>query len=128
MKNIRKYNDFKINENLENIEFNKYSSVKGELIELISDSVNSENVDLIKEFISSFMEDPTTTQIEGLINDSDIYDFYLKFTTDIDEILNENDFFEKVPIEDGVLGLYDYIVYGTSVAVNYLVEEINEEL
>lgn len=123
---IRKYKNY-IKEDLA-VEFERFSSVKEELLNLISNSVTSEDMDLVKEFIDSFIKDSETTQIEGLINDSDIYDFYLKFISDIDEILNENNFFEIAPQENGVLGLYDYIVNGTLTAVEYLVEEIRNEI
>jgi len=32
-----------------------------------------------KQFVESLLKNPDDAKIEGLINDSDIYDFYLKY-------------------------------------------------
>ena len=40
----------------------------------------------LKSFKDKFVKSPEDTKIEGFINDSDIYEFYLKFRNDIDEL------------------------------------------
>ena len=44
---------------------------------------------MFSSFVESFIKNPEDVKIEGLINDSDIYEFYLKWRNDIDEILND---------------------------------------
>ena len=70
-----------------------------------------------KSFVDSFIKNPEDVKIEGFINDSDIYDFYLKWRNDIDEILNNVKFFDEVPSEINAFGLYDFIIKGTQKAV-----------
>ena len=77
-----------------------------------------------ESFKESFLKDPKETKIEGLINDSDIYDFYLKYRNDIDEMLGDINFYDEVPSENNVFGLYDYVIQGTMKAVEEFVKKI----
>lgn len=105
-----------------------YKDLKTELLNLIEKSVNSSDMDVVNEFIDSFLQDDSESVIEGLVNDSDVYEFYLKYTDSIDEILNAGDFFEISAKEHGVIGLYDYMVYGTNKAVKNAVNRIKNEI
>lgn len=128
---LKKYNQF-INESLsEEVSEDlseDYKDIKSDLIDLIEESVNSTDIELIKDFVESFLRDPDATNIEGLINDSDVYDFYLKYTDDIDSILNDIDYFSKSPQENGIIGVYDYIVFSTRTAVEEVVKMIQSDL
>ena len=78
----------------------------------------------LSSFKESFIKDPKEVKIEGLINDSDIYDFYLKYRNEIDELLGDINFYDEVPSEINVFGLYDYITKGTMKAVEEIVKKI----
>ncbi len=71
-----------------------------------------------KSFVESFLKSPDDVKIEGLINDSDVYDFYLKWRNDIDESLNDIKFFDENPSESSIFGLYDYLITGTKRAIH----------
>jgi hypothetical protein len=90
---------------------------KDELKDMISKSLNTSDSKTIEDFITAYKTDSERNQIEGLINDSDIYDFYLKYGEEIDEILSNSDFFEKTPDSMNVYSLYDYIIAGAKEAV-----------
>ena len=66
-----------------------------------------------KSFVDSFIKNPEDIKIEGFINDSDVYDFYLKWRNDIDEILSDLNYFDEVPTENNAFGLYEYVIKGT---------------
>jgi len=100
---------------------NKYSDVKDEIKSMVEKTIENSGGEF-KSFIESFIKNPSDVKIEGLINDSDIYDFYLKFRNDIDEILNDNKFFDEVPSELNVFGLYDFIIKGTQKAIEEVVK------
>lgn len=108
--------------------FQSNENMKIELFDKIQDSVNSFDMNLIEEFIDSYLTDPDVTLIEGLINDSDIYDFYLKYINEVDEILANEDYFENTPLSVGALGLYNFMIAGTKEAIRLIIEEIKKEV
>ena len=81
----------------------------------------------LKTFIESYLKNPEDIKIEGLINDSDIYDFYLKFRNQIDECLNEIKFYDNSPSEMGVFGVYEYTIKATKEAVTEFVKSLSEK-
>lgn len=95
---------------------NKYTELKEEVKSMIEKTIEKSGGEF-KSFVDKFVKSPEDTKIEGFINDSDIYEFYLKFRNDIDELLNNVKYFDEVPSESNTLGLYDYIISGTERAV-----------
>lgn len=95
---------------------NKYTELKEEVKSMIEKTIEKSGGDF-ESFKDKFVKSPEDTKIEGFINDSDIYEFYLKFRNDIDELLNNVKYFDEVPSESNTLGLYDYIISGTERAV-----------
>ena len=53
-----------------------------------------------------------------------IFDFYLKWRNDIDEILNNVKFFDEVPTKNNSFGLYEFIIKGTEKAFLEIVKMI----
>ncbi len=90
----------------------KYTELKDELKSLIEKTIEKSGGEY-DSFKEKFIKSPDDVKIEGLINDSDIYEFYLKFRNDIDELLNDINYFDEVPSESNTFGLYDYIINGT---------------
>ena len=98
------------------VDSNKFTEIKDELKSMIEKTIEKSGGEY-KSFVDSFIKNPADVKIEGLINDSDIYDFYLKWRNDIDEILNDSNFFDEVPSEINSFGLYDYMIKGTQRAI-----------
>ena len=115
---IKKYNQFitEADEISQDNNVDKSSELKDEVKVMIEKTIEKSGGEY-KSFVDSFNKNPDSVKIEGLINDSDIYDFYLKFRNDIDEILNNVKFFDRVPSELNAFGLYDILIKGTLVAV-----------
>lgn len=127
---IFKYSDF-INESLKQTyssSFDQYKEIKEELIDMIEKSIGSDDDEMFNDFLSGYVKSPDETSIEGLINDSDVYDFYLKYRNDIDEILNEVKYFDDVPSEQNIYSLYDYIIKSTKRAIEELIKSIRQEI
>jgi hypothetical protein len=99
----------------------QYDGIKDDLKEMIEKSLKTSDSKTFEDFISAYIKDPETTQIQGLINDSDIYEFYLKYRNDIDQILSDNSFFEKAPSDSDSFSLYDYIIVGTKRALKEII-------
>ncbi len=101
----------------------KYSELIDELKSMIDNTIDSSGGEF-NSFIDSFIKNPEDVKIEGFINDSDIYEFYLKWRNDIDEILNTIGFYDTKPNEINAFGLYDFMIKGTEKAVSEIIKII----
>jgi hypothetical protein len=103
----------------------KYTEVTEEVKKMIETTIEKSGGEF-KSFVESFIKNPDDVKIEGLINDSDVYDFYLKYRNQIDEVLNSVKFYGETPESMNVFGLYDFIIKGTQKAVSEFVKMLNE--
>lgn len=94
-----------------------YTDLQDDLKEMIEKSLKTSDQKTSEDFIDAYLRDSEKTQIEGLINDSDIYEFYLKYRNNIDEILSEINFYGEKPSDMDSFSLYDYIIVGTKKAI-----------
>ena len=101
---------------------------KTHLLELIEKSVNSTDDEVTKNFIKSYIDDQESSIIEGLVNDSDFYDFYIKFSSDIDEVLESINYYDESPSDKGIYSIYDYVVESSKKCVIELLYKIQSEL
>jgi hypothetical protein len=101
----------------------KNTDLKDEVKSMIEKTIDKSGGEF-KSFVNKFIKTPEDVKIEGFINDSDIYEFYLKFRNDIDELLNNIKYFNEVPSESNTFGLYDYIINGTEKAVSEIVKDL----
>lgn len=90
--------------------------LQNDLIKIIDDNVTTDNTDLGLKLIQSFIEDIDTTII-GLINDSDVFDFYIKHRNQIDSTLSDNNHFNIPPSDLGTNSIYDYIIKSTKISI-----------
>lgn len=124
MGNIKNFLSY-IKEDIEDIsvDTNKYSNLENDIISMIETTIENSGGEF-NTFVSSYIKNPEDFKIEGLINDSDIYDFYLKHRNDIDEILNDIKFFSEIPTDVNAYGLYEYTIKGTERAVEEIIKNI----
>lgn len=104
----------------------KYTEVTDEVKKMIEKTIEKSGGEF-KSFVESFVKNPEDVKIEGLINDSDIYDFYLKYRNQIDEVLNTVKFYGETPESINVFGLYDFIIKGTQKAIQEFVKMLGEK-
>jgi len=103
----------------------KFDDVKDEVRSMIESTIEKSGGEF-NSFVESFVKNPEDVKIEGLINDSDIYEFYLKWRNDIDEILNDVKFFDENPNDINAFGLYEYVIRGTEKAIEEVVKMISK--
>jgi hypothetical protein len=103
-----------------------YTDLQEDLKEMIEKSLNTSDQKTSEDFIEAYLRDSEKNQIEGLINDSDIYEFYLKYRNNIDQILSEINFYEEKPSDMDSFSLYDYIIVGTKKAIKEVLNMINK--
>ena len=101
--------------------------IKAAVKEKIESTINKSGGEY-SAFVDKFAKDPESVQIEGLISDDQIYDFWLKHENDIDEFLNSVGFFEKSPVSMNVIGVYKYVVSSAREAINLVVGMLRDEI
>jgi hypothetical protein len=125
---IKKYYQF-INEAEEAVgettekDSSKFTEVKDEIKSMIEETIKKSGGEFVS-FVDAFKKNPEDVKVEGFINDSDIYDFYLKWRNDIDEKLNDIKFFDQMPSKNNSFGLYEYIIKGTEKAFKEFVNDL----
>ena len=130
MRNFTEY--FKMNEDLDGELRDKlssdYKSLKRGILELVEKTVeDSEKLLNVQNYMDDYIEDEDTI-LDDFVENSDIYDFYLKYQSDIDSLLSEEEFFDKYPSEINVYSLYDYTIEGTKESVKLCMKDMYDEL
>jgi hypothetical protein len=133
---IIKFNAYKLNESLDDKVKDKlsntYNSLKRGVILVIEQNLpenEKENIDSLKKVLKDIREkEIDNLKLEGFIENSDIFNFYLKYQNDIDELLNDENYFDIIPKANVIFSLYDIIIDGTKKAINYIVEIIEKEI
>jgi hypothetical protein len=107
----------------------KYRSLKIGILDLVQKSVKDyEELVNVQNFMNKYTEDPDSVEFVEFVEEGDIYEFYLKFQTSIDELCSDKDYFSKPPKDNNVFSLYDYIIVGTKYAVSECMKEMTSEM
>lgn len=109
---------------LENKIGNNFVSLKRGILDLIDKKFNGDETK-VQNFMNTYVDPNSDEILEGLIEDADIFDFYLKMQSDVDQILLDNNYYDDPP---EVESLYDYVIDGTFDAVVYCMEEMLKEM
>ena len=126
---IKRYSEY-IKEASEEIEKSKDSAsdeIKADIKEKIESTIKKSGGEY-SAFVDKFAKDPESVQIEGLISDDQIYEFWLKFENDIDELLNGVGFFDQSPVSMNVIGVYKYVVSSARKAIELVVGMLRDEI
>lgn len=107
----------------------KFISLKSGILELLDNSVQdtSELVN-VKNFISDYLKSPDDGNLIGFVEDTDIFDFYLKYQVDIDQLCTDNGFFDETPRSKNIFSLYSFVIEGSKFAVQETMKIIQEEI
>jgi len=120
----------KLNEDISSFEekiTGLYKSLKRGILELIDGTINSSELVNYQNYINKYIDERDVV-LEGFVEDNDIFDFYLKYKGDIDELLVDEEFFDKSARENDVFSLYDYIIVGTKFGLTECMSIIQEEI
>jgi hypothetical protein len=107
--------------NVDKLETDQSSSsdfieVKDELMSMIEETAKKQKQEP-NSFLKEFLKNPKDVKIDGLVTDSDVFEFYKKWGNDIDEILNKIKFFNERPSDLNAIGLYKYLIIATEKAI-----------
>lgn len=119
---LKKYNEF-IYEAQDVADDSAFDGMKDDVEKMIKDTVGDGDV---AKFADKYDQNPEQNEIEGLINDDQIYDFWLKYENEIDELLHRINFFEESPDDLNAIGTYKYIIVSTKRAIREVVKMIGK--
>jgi len=111
-----------------------FPELKNDLLDLINNTLEQSDIKNVKkEDLNNFFTDYITAgknsdMIDELIEDNDIFNFYLKHQSDFDELLNDTGYMEQTPQENNVFSLYDVIIDGTKQGIWNLIEIMQSDL
>lgn len=107
----------------------KYDSAKRDLLDIIARTNGNTDLQELKKVLKKLsyfgLRD---IPLNGLNNENDIYDYYLEHDTDIDDILNNNEYFNRPPSEMDIFSLYGYIIEGTRNAFQDIAIDLLKDL
>lgn len=104
----------------------KFTEIKDEVKSMIEKTIDKSGGEM-DSFVESYLKNPEDVKVDSFINDSDIYEFYLKWRNDIDEILSDLNFFDELPTEHNAFGLYEYVIKGTEKAFFEVVKMLSQK-
>jgi len=111
-----------------------FPELKKDLLDLIDLTLQASDIKNVKkEDLNDFMTNYITAgkdaeMIDELIEDNDIFNFYLKHQSDFDELLNDTGYMEKSPQENNVFSLYDVTIDGTKQGIWNLMEIMQNDI
>lgn len=128
----QEYKDFmfeSLNDKVGNKLTQDYNSLKTNILLLLDNSIK-DTTELInvQNFINSYIENPEKSTLIGLVDDADIFDFYLKTMADTDKLCNDKNYFDESPKSKNIFSLYDCVIKGTKFAVLEAMKIIQKEL
>ena len=136
---IRKYDSFitetiNLDEYYEKLD-EKFVDLKKDILQYINDTLEENNEikhvndshleEFIKEYVTSGKD---SDMIDNLIEDNDIFNFYLKHQSDIDELLNDSGYMTDSPNQNNVYSLYDVVIDGTKESIFSVIKEFEDSL
>lgn len=101
-----------------------YVSLKKGILSILDDHLKGD-ITKLQDFIDNYIDPESEEIIEGFVEPADIFSFYLKYQSDVDQILLDKDYYDDAP---DVESLYDYVIDGTYDAVVYCMEEMKKDL
>lgn len=122
---IKRYIQF-IREAEEAVKDPIFDSMKDDVSKMIEETIKNSGGKSVKDFAQSYVKTPEDVKIEGLINDDQVHDFWLKYENEIDELLNKVKFFDESPNELNAIGTYKYIIASTNRAILEIVRMLAE--
>jgi len=128
-----------LNEALDLTEFEEqvgesFPELKMDLLDLINNTLEAASSEEVKkEDLNDFFTDYITAgkdadMIDELIEDNNIFNFYLKHQSDFDELLNDTGYMAQSPQENNVFSLYDVTIDGTKQGIWNLMEILQSDL
>jgi len=124
-----KYENFlkeKLEEQFDDKLSENYKSLKRGILDLLDSSIDKP--DELQIFINNYIENPENSSVIEFVENDDIFNFYLKFEANIDELCVDKEYFDKAPKENDIFSLYEFIIDGTKFAFLECLKLMNEEL
>lgn len=106
---------------------NDQQGAKLYILDLLDKSLKKTDLLDLQNFIKSYMDKDPNTYIQGLNNDSELFDFYAKYQVELDELLSKENYFDKSPKQMNIYSVYEYVTKASKKALDLLLIEIQKE-
>ena len=106
----------------------EYLSLKKGVLKLVEDSVDDSELVDVQNFMNNYSKDDSKEALIGFVDSADIYNFYLKYMGQIDELCNDKNYFDDIPSKNNIFSLYDYTIDGTNFATKEIIKILLDEL
>ena len=107
----------------------QYISLKKGILDLLEKTdIKKDELVNVQNFMNSYIKEPDKTVLAGFIEQADIFNFYLKHQSNIDEICSDDKYFDQAPSKNGIFSLYDIVINGTKFSVSKCMELMLKEL
>jgi len=130
---MKLFSDLNINEKLQDKYSesigNDYKILKTGILELIDDTIESDNLVDAQNFMDNYIKDKEPgDKLTNFIEDNEIFNFYLKYQSDIDELCNDKNYFDESLSEKNIFSLYNVIIDGCKFAVKECISLLYNEI
>lgn len=95
----------------------KYRGLKTGILEMIDNTIDTDELVDAQNFMSEYIKNPESGKLNEFVENNEIFNFYLKYQADIDEICNDKNYFNNSMSQRSLFSLYDVIMDGTKFAV-----------
>ena len=97
------------------------------ILDLIEKSLETSDLMALENFIKNYLEGDKNSYIQGLSNDAELFEFYAKYQVELDEILADDNYFDKSPKEMNVYSVYEYVTKAAQRSLELLLSKIQQE-
>jgi len=118
----------KLLDKYENTIGEQYKGLKSGILELIDDTIESEELVDAQNFMNDYIQNPESGKLNDFVENNEIFNFYLKYQADIDEICNNKNYFDNTMKQRNIFSLYDVLMDGTKFAVKECMSILYNEI
>jgi len=106
----------------------KYKGLKIGILKMIDETLETEELVDAQNYMSDYVKNPESGKLENFVENNEIFNFYLKYQADIDELCNDENYFNNTMTQRNLFSLYDVIMDGTKFAVKECISILYNEI
>ena len=118
----------KLKDKYENTISEQYKGLKTGILEMIDNTIETDELVDAQNFMNDYIQNPETGKLEDFVENSEIFNFYLKYQADIDEICNDKKYFNNTMTQRSLFSLYDVVMDGTKFSVKECMSILYNEI
>lgn len=106
----------------------QYKGLKTAILEMIDNTLETDELVDAQNFMNEYIQNPESGKLVDFVENSEIFNFYLKYQADIDEICNDRKYYDNTMKQRNIFSLYDVIMDGTKFSVKECMSILYNEI